>query len=123
RPGWIAFGWFIAVSLTALVLLALAAARLVEADTPVEGVWVSLSNVFGFALAGFLVGTRVNAAPTLHGIGIGLFSLVAWAGLNLFLGEPTGLTAWDTLDAGVVVALLLLQMVAAIVGARMGVRW
>jgi len=122
RASWIAFGWFIAVALTALAILALTVVDLVRPDTPAEQVWVSISMVFGFALAGFVVGWRVNAAPILHGLGMALFSIVAWVGLNLVLGEPTGVTAWDTLDVGATLTLLLLQTAAAVIGARLGVR-
>lgn len=122
RPAWIGFGWFIGVALTSLALFALTVLDLVRPDTPAEQVWVSVALVFGFALAGYFVGTRVAAAPILHGVAMGLFSLVAWAGLNLLAGEPVGVTAWDSLDAGSAFSLLSMQIAAAVIGARFGVR-
>jgi|SRR5690606_14912179 len=123
RPGWIAFGWFIAVSVTALILLLMASLGMVGEQPAGETLMVALALVVGFLVTGFFVGTRVAAAPTLHGAGIGLFSLIAWFAVNLFLGEPTGETTWRSLELSTLVGLLLLQGVAAIVGTRLGVRW
>lgn len=123
RPTWVAFGWFIAASITALLLLALAAIGIVGDDPAAEGVWVALSFVVGFGLAGVIVGMRVADAPILHGVGIGAFSLVVWLAANLFFGEPTGQTTWTELATQTVLWLLLLQAVAAVVGVRAGVRW
>jgi hypothetical protein len=124
RLSWVAFGWFIAAALTALVLLALAAAGLIDtAAFAVDESWVGLALALGFGTAGFFVGTRVVAAPMRHGVGIGLFSLVVWLLANLALGEPTDQTAWSVLGLGTVAGLLVLQTAAAVVGARMGVRW
>lgn len=123
RLSWVAFGWFIAASITALVLLALAASGLVADDPTTEGVRVALAFVVGFTLAGVIVGMRVADAPALHGLGIGLFSVVAWFGANLLFGEATGQTAWSALPGETVAGMLVLQAAAAVVGARMGVRW
>ena len=123
RAGWIGFGWFIAVALASLVLMGMIWLGLIRADAPTEGLGVALALLLGFFLAGFFVGTRVNAAPILHGIGMGLFSVVAWLALNLFAGEATGAEAWHALPAGVALGLLALQTAAAVVGARAGVRF
>lgn len=123
RPGWIPLGWFIAASLTALVLLAVAGLGLVGNEASAENFWVPLSLAFGFGTAGFALGVRVGAAPILHGLGIGLFSVLVWAAVNVFLGEPTDQTAWTALGTESAAGLLLLQTAAAVVGARMGVRW
>src|SRR5688572_18054984 len=96
---WIAFGWFIAVSVTSLILLALDAAGIAGADAPAESLWVAIALAVSFVAAGFLVGTRVAAAPWLNGIGMGLFSVVAWVAVNLLLGEPTGAATWRSLPA------------------------
>lgn len=123
RPTWIPFGWFICAAITSLVLMVLIALGVVG-DQPAGGdVSVAAALAIGFWAGGFLVGTRVAAAPFLHGIGIGLFSLVVWVGVNLFLGEPTDQTAWRSLDAVTAVGLLLVHTVAVIVGLRMGIRW
>lgn len=123
RLSWIGFGWFVAVALTALALLALDSFGVVRVDGSFEAQWVALALVFGFTLAGFLVGTRINAAPVLHGLGIGAFSVAGWLVLNLVSRGYTGATAWDDLASWDVFVLLALQLSAAIVGVRLGVRW
>lgn len=124
RPTWILFGWFIAVAVVGLVLLGLVALGVLQGQAPSnEPFWIAGALGLGFLAGGFVVGSRAGDAPVLHGLGIGLCSVLAWLALNLFFGEPTGQTAWSELDAGSVVALLVLQTVAAIVGARLGVRW
>lgn len=123
RLSWVAFGWFIAVALTGLEIVALASLDLVRAGAPVEGAWVAVAIAVGFLLSSFYMGTRVAAAPVLNGLLMALFSIVAWLALNLFLGEPTGVTAWDTLPLGSAIVLLAIQAVASVLGARAGVRW
>jgi len=123
RPSWVAFGWFVAAAITSLVLLAMDAFGMMTGEERTESLWVAVALVVGFTLSGFLVGTRVVAAPVLHGVAIGVFSLVAWVAINLFVGEPTGETTWRDLDARTLGGLLVLQAVAAVVGTRLGVRW
>jgi hypothetical protein len=122
RWDWIAFGWFLAVALTSLVLLALSSFGLLVADGGGEALWAAVALAVGFFVIGVFVGTRVVAAPVLHGVAIALFSLVAWLAVNL-IGEPFGETTWRSLDAPTVAGLLVLQAVAAVVGTRIGVRW
>jgi hypothetical protein len=122
RPVWIPLGWFVAAALTSLFILAMAALGLVG-DSPDEGYWTPLALLLGFGLAGFVMGTRTGAAPVLHAVGIGLFSLLVWVGVNIFLGEPTDQTAWTGLGTDAAAALLLLQTISCAVGARLGVRW
>jgi hypothetical protein len=122
RPSWIAFGWFIAIAVASLVVLALAALGVVEPDAAEEGAWVALAMAIGFMAGGMLAGMRAGAAPILHGVGIGLFSLVVWFLANLLLGEPTDATAWRVLDPGMAAGLLLLQIGTATLGAWYGAR-
>ncbi len=125
RPSWIAFGWFIAAAVSALVLLALVALGILGAETGATSgdVWVAVALLIGFITGGFFAGVRVGRAPILHGLGIGLFSLVIWLLSNFLFADPTEPNAWYALPFGVAAGLLLLQTVAAIVGARMGRRW
>ena len=123
RPGWIGFGWFIAAALTSVLLFVLTVLDMIRPEAPTEGIGVAVSLLVGFFLAGFFTGTRVNAAPVMHGVGIGLFSVIVWFGLNLFAGEGFGGAAWDSIPAGIAASLLALQTAAAVVGARAGVRF
>lgn len=121
RPGWIGFGWFVGAALTSLIVFVLTVLGLIRSEAPTEGMGVALSLLIGFVVAGFWVGTRVNAAPILHGVGMGLLSVVVWLGLNLFAGSMG--TGWDAVPAMVAVSMLALQTAASIVGARAGVRF
>jgi len=123
RLSWIAFGWFLAAGLTSLILIALEAFGVTGVGAAAESLWVAIALVIGFSTTGFFVGTRVVAAPVMHGIAIGLFSLVVWVAINLFIGEAVGETTWRFLDPRTLSGLLVLQAVAAIVGTRLGVRW
>jgi putative membrane protein (TIGR04086 family) len=123
RPSWVAFGWFIAAAVSALLILAFIALGIMSPDTTRgEHTWIALALLIGFATGGFFVGLRTQAAPILHGVAIGLFSLAVWFLANLLAGEPTGWTAWRALPTAQALALVGLQAVAAIVGARIGVR-
>ncbi|CAN5692425.1 MAG: hypothetical protein H0U67_07790 [Gemmatimonadetes bacterium] len=123
RPSWIAFGWFIAAAVTSLVLFGLIVLGVISDDPQAEGAWVALAFLIGFAVAGFFVGVRAGISPILHGVGMGLFSLVVFWLANLFGGETTGQTAWTEISTVTAGWLILLQTVAAIVGTRAGVRW
>lgn len=123
RPTWIAFGWFIAAAITSLILLAFISLEIIPEQIAGEDVWSAFAFLVGFFAGGFIVGARVGAAPVIHGIAIGLFSLVVWFAVNLFLGEPTGQAAWRALPLSTTTVLIVLQTVAAAIGARTGVRW
>ena len=123
RPGWIGFGWFIAVALTSLMIFVLTVLGFIQPDAPTEGMGVAITLMAGFLIAGFFVGTRVNAAPVLHGVGMGLLSVLVWLLLNLFVGEGFDSGAWDVVSTGVGASLLALQTAAAVVGTRAGVRF
>ena len=120
RPAWIGFGWFIAIALTSLGLFVMIWLGIISGDAPTEGMGVSLALLVGFFLGGFFVGTRVNAAPMLHGLAMGLCSVVAWLALNLLAGGASD--AWNAVPLSVALGLLALQAAAAVVGARAGVR-
>jgi hypothetical protein len=123
RPSWIAFGWFIAAAATAAVLFVLIATGALGADAEGAPEWLWIAVVLGFGIGGYSAGARVGDAPILHGVAIGLFSLIAWVAVNLAFGEPTGATTWRELSAGFTAMLLLLQMAAAVGGAWLGSRW
>lgn len=123
RLSWVAFGWFIAVALCALGLMALTSLDLLRPGASEEGMWVAVTLAVGFLVSGYFIGTRIAAAPLLNGLAMGLFSVIAWAALNVFLGEPTGSAAWGVLGPAASASLLVLQTAAAVLGVRAGVRW
>lgn len=121
RPSWVAFGWFIAAAVTALVVFALTAVGILHMSAGAEGPagWVVLAVLVGFFAGGWTAGWRTGAAPILHGVGIGLFSLVVWFAANL-LSSALDLTEWTGLSATASAGILLLQMAAAAAGAWYG---
>jgi hypothetical protein len=124
RPSWIAFGWFIAAAVASFVVFFFIMLGLLTWDSlDAGGVWTAVAILVGFVVGGFFTGVRVARSPVLHGLAIGLFSLLVFLLANVFAGEPTGATAWRQLPYVEAAALLTLQAVAAIVGTRMGTRW
>jgi hypothetical protein len=89
RWSWIGFGWFMAASITSMVLLALIAFGVIGAEPDAEPLWIAVALLVGFFVAGLFVGTRVAAAPVLHGLAIGLLSVVAWVVINVVAGGGT----------------------------------
>jgi hypothetical protein len=89
-------------------------------STELGGVASVLAVIVGFWIGGFFAGFRALEAPILHGIGIGLTSLVAWAGLNAVVALVTPGVQWEALTPGRTAAILLAQIAAAVIGALMG---
>jgi hypothetical protein len=124
HPTWIAFGWFLSVAVAGFFLFLFIVLGLLTTDTLEGGaVWTAVAILLGFVGGGFLTGLRVAAAPVLHGIGIGLFSLLAFLVVNLVPGEALGASAWREIPISQAAGLLTLQAASAVVGARFGVRW
>lgn len=123
RSGLVATAWLIAAAVTSLLFLALVAAGLLDpaASDHVPVGWTVATVGAGFFVGGFFAGFRSLHAPILHGLAIGVTSLIAWFGLNvlglvLFAGE------WEGLAPTLTAALLLEQMVFAVAGAWFGYR-
>lgn len=119
RPSWVAFGWFTAAAVTGLALVGLSAVGILHPTTDPGGGTVLLAVLVGFFCGGWLVGWRTGEAPVLHGVGIGLFSLVVWFLANLLAGVLDA-AEWTGLDPTLAVAALLLQIGAAVFGAWYG---
>lgn len=119
RPSWVGVGWFAAASITGLALVGLTATGVLHPTSEPGGAWVLLAVLVGFFCGGWLVGWRTGAAPVLHGVGIGLFSLVVWFIANL-LASAFGIAEWTGLDPTLAAGSLLLQIAAAVFGAWYG---
>lgn len=111
-------GWIIALAATSVLVFLLAAIGWMSPAGASTG-WAVVCVAVGFFLGGYLTGTRDIEAPVLHGVGIGLTTLLGWLVLNLlatlFLREGFG--ELDRLPATTTAGLLLLQMGAAVAGA------
>jgi hypothetical protein len=122
KPSWVLFGWFVAVAVVSLIALVLAAVGLADPDASAVGVWGVVAIAAGFFLGGLVTGARVGAAPILHGIAMGLVSLLVWFFANLAFGETLDAETWDDGSAAFYAGSLILQMAAAALGARFGSR-
>jgi hypothetical protein len=115
-------GWLIAAAVASLVALVLLGIGVLDDETTATGTWWSMFAIaVGFFAGGFFAGFRALQAPVLHAAGIGLASLVAWVVLNAVSSLLfTGRFSWPTLSPQFAVGVLLLQLVAAVLGALMG---
>ncbi|HEX8362387.1 MAG TPA: hypothetical protein VF613_19870 [Longimicrobium sp.] len=121
RPSWVAFGWFIGVAVMSAILFALAAVGIVARAGEIGLGWVLLAVFAGFLVGGYLTGIRVRAAPILHAVGIGLFSVVVWFVANLVAGETLNAADWRVAPASAAGAVLF-QIIAAAIGAGIATR-
>ena len=121
HPLWVATGWLVAIAMTSLIALTLAALELVAPDTEADATGALVSTALGFWLGGLFIGFRALRAPILHGIMIGLASIAAWFIINL-LAIPFLSLTWEALTPLLTAALLLVQMTAAVAGAWVGHR-
>lgn len=125
HPMWIASGWLVAVAVTSLIALVLVSLGLpgaAAADTQSEVVWALVALALGFFVGGFSIGYRAIDAPILHGVGIGIASLVAWFPVNVLIDLVFDIGPWEPLTPAVTVTLLLVQMTAAVGGTWLGHR-
>jgi hypothetical protein len=122
RPIWVAAGWFVSIATASLIGIVLAALGLaIGADGGNEALWSVVVVALGFWVGGFFTGFRALRSPVLHGVAIGLASLVAWLVVNL-LAVPFTALRWEGLTPGLTAALLLVQMMSAVGGAWAGHR-
>ncbi len=121
HPLWVAAGWLVAVATTSLIALVLVALELISPAPDAAAAGGLAAVALGFWIGGFFTGFRSLRAPILHGIMIGLASIVAWFLVNLlaFVFPTLG---WEALSPLLTAALLLVQMTAAVAGAWVGHR-
>jgi hypothetical protein len=121
RPGRVGAAWLVAVATTSLLLFAFVAAGLVPPDgTGTGGPGVFAAQALGFAAGGFFAGIRGVSAPILHGVALGLVSLLVAAllsGLSAAVAPGTQAAVYLSLTA---VASLATQIAAAVIGALVG---
>ncbi|HKJ92819.1 MAG TPA: hypothetical protein VJ957_06605 [Longimicrobiales bacterium] len=116
-------GWLVAAAVTSGLILAFIGIGF-TGDTPADGVYgVLLAVLIGFWVGGFFTGARALEAPILHGVAIGLVSIVVWTAANALTALTIGGAAWGDLSASATVFIILEQVVAAVLGAWMGYRW
>jgi hypothetical protein len=122
RPGLVALSWLMSIMLTSAIMMVVIGLNLVDPDS-VLGTRVAIGAVaVGFFGGGLFVGTRAGAAPILHGMLIGLFSLVVWFLINVVASVAFPSFGWQALTPNLAIGLVLVMMGSAIVGTRSGYR-
>jgi hypothetical protein len=120
-PGRVLAGWLVAVAVTSLTALALESFGISSDDPAASGTWAGIAAVaVGFFAGGFFAGFRAIQAPILHAVAMGLASLVVWVALNAVLAVLDNHWEWAQTSPGLTVTLLLVQIVAAMIGALLG---
>lgn len=112
-------GWLVAVAISSLLVFMLLAGGLLDGDAG-DSWWSAVAVLIGFWAGGFFAGFRAMQAAILHGIAIGLMSLVVWFLLNLLATLLVSDFRWAGLTPVLAIGLLLAQMLAAVIGALMG---
>jgi hypothetical protein len=110
------------VAIVSLLALVLAATGIVDTEASTGGVWGVLAIAVGFGIGGWLLGARAGVAPILHGVAMGIVSLLLWFLANLIAGQALDAAEWLRGSEAYYAGLLITQIAAAIVGARIGSR-
>jgi hypothetical protein len=116
RWGRAAAGWLVGVAVTSFVVFGFVLLGLMGESAPRDTVWAMTAVAAGFMVGGWFTGYGTLEAPILHGIVIGLMSLVAWVALNLTMVLAFRGVRWEGLTAGAALGVILTQIVAAVVG-------
>lgn len=120
RPGGVLFGWFVSVAVVSLIAVVLAALGVEPEGSTGSGLLGVAAIAVGFGVGGWFIGARLGVAPILHAVGIGFVSILVWFLANLLAGETVADSAWVSGSEAYYAGLLLLQIVAAAVGGRIG---
>lgn len=113
-------GWLVAIAVTSLLILAFLGLNIFTVDGQLTPLGSVAAVGLGFFAGGFFAGFRAIEAPILHGLAIGITSLVAWAILNIFATLAFETFEWTALTPALAVSLLLVQMATAVLGALLG---
>lgn len=123
RPTGVLVGWFVSVAVVSFIALILAATGILDPESSGSGgLWGVLAIAIGFGIGGWFVGARLGVAPILHAVAIGFVSVLLWFLANLLAGETVARSAWVSGSETYYAGLLLLQIVAAALGGRIGSR-
>lgn len=112
-------GWLVSVAATSVVVFGFIVLRFMDGGAA-DSAWAVLAVGIGFLVGGLFTGYRTLEAPILHGVALGLTSLVAWVVLNLIVAASVGTEGWSGLGTTAALAVLLTQIVAAVAGCWIG---
>ena len=121
RPKTVVAAWLIAVAVTSLIMLAMVGLNLTDSEAPSARAAMG-ALAFGFAAGGGFAGMRAAQAPILHGIAMGMFSLLAWFVLGLLSVTLLNGAGWDA-TRDITITALIVQIICSIIGARLGYRF
>ncbi len=113
-------GWLVAIAVSSLVALVFEALGVLTRGILLSTLWSLVSVLVGFWAGGFFTGFRAIEAPILHGVAIGLMTLVAWALVNALAILLFPDTEWQRLTVAAAVGVMFVQMAAAVLGALLG---
>lgn len=114
--------WMIAVGVASAIMFTLLALNIVDPDSTNATRAAIAAIAVGFFTGGLVAGLRVRTAPILHGLFIGLMSVVVWFAINVIASLAFPSFGWQALTPNLAAAILLIQVASAIVGARSGYR-
>lgn len=119
HPGWVAVGWVIGLAVSSAIFLVLVGLGIIGPDTRGSTLLIPAAMAVGFFAGGLVVGLRWSDAPILHGVAITFVSVLVW-----YLGELLAPVVVEPLDpagdAGFILGMILLQLVAAVAGGWAG---
>lgn len=115
-------GWLVAIAVASLVAMSLLGAGIMDDDTTAANTrWSMVAIAAGFFAGGFFAGFRALQAPVLHAGGIAVTSLAAWVLLNaLSTLAFAGRWQWQAMTPEFAIGVLMVQLVAAVLGALIG---
>jgi hypothetical protein len=122
RWGRVAAGWLVAIAATSMVVFGFVLFGFMGESAPRDTVWAVTAVTAGFLVGGWFTGYGALEAPILHGVAMGLMSLVVWVGLNLIMVMAFHGATWEALTAGATASVILTQIVAAVTGCWIGAR-
>jgi hypothetical protein len=112
-------GWLVAIAVTSLMVFMFEASGFDTRGGTANSFATLVAGTAGFGAGGFFTGFRARRAPVLHGIGIGLASIVVWVVVNL-VATMAGLSYDPGLGTALTIGVVLVMIVAAAIGALVG---
>lgn len=122
HPGRVLSGWMVSIAVTSMAVFGFIVLGLMGPEADRDAVWAVMAVAVGFLVGGWFTGFRTLEAPILHGIALGLTSLVAWVALNVAAVIGFGAGGWTGLGPTATLVVLLIQVVAAVAGCWIGTR-
>lgn len=115
-------GWLVSIAVTSVAVFGLIVLGIMGAEPRQDSTWAVMAVAVGFLVGGWFTGFRTLEAPILHGVALGITSLLAWAALNLVVAVSFRESQWSAMTASTAIAVLFTQVVAAVAGCWIGTR-